>query len=84
MSHMSGDSGHKDGSERWLRISATAIIGPSEEFASSFAMLFDITDRRQVQEVLIQKNEELNATYEQITASEEELKRNLDDLIKSE
>ena len=44
----------------------------------------DITDRKQAEEELLKKNEELNASYEQIAAGEEELRANLDELTRQE
>lgn len=74
----------KDGSIRWFGVSATSLKNPDGSFAGSFAMLTDITERRQAEEALKQKNEELGAAYEQITASEEELRQNLDELAESQ
>ena len=45
---------------------------------------FDITDRKRVQIELLKKNQELNASYEQIAAAEEELRGNLDEMIRAE
>ena len=70
----------KDGSLRWFAVSVTALKDPAGTFAGSFAMLTDITDRKQAEENLRQKNDELGAAYEQIAASEEELRENLDEL----
>ena len=44
----------------------------------------DITDRKQVQEELFRKNEELGAAYEEITATAEELRQNYDNLAMSQ
>ncbi|WP_321507520.1 PAS domain S-box protein [uncultured Methanoregula sp.] len=43
----------------------------------------DITDRKMVEEDLYQKNQELNSAYEQLTAVEEEIRTNLNDLENS-
>jgi PAS domain S-box-containing protein len=40
----------------------------------------DITDRKQAEQELIQKNEDLSAAYEEITSKEEELNQNLEEL----
>ena len=37
-----------------------------------FGVIHDTTDRKRAQQELIKKNEELRASYEQITATEEE------------
>jgi PAS domain S-box-containing protein len=70
----------KDGSLRWFGVSVTALKDPAGNFAGSFAMLTDITDRKMAEDTLRQKNDELGAAYEQIAASEEELRVNLDEL----
>ncbi|MFA4849577.1 MAG: PAS domain S-box protein [Methanoregula sp.] len=46
--------------------------------------LRDITDRKRAEDALLKKNEELNASYEQIAATEEELRANLEDLTRQE
>jgi PAS domain S-box-containing protein len=46
--------------------------------------LRDITDRKRAEDALLRKNEELNASYEQIAAAEEELRANLKDLTRQE
>jgi len=45
---------------------------------------FDITQRKRAEVELVKKNEELNASYEQIAAAEEELRGNLDELTRQE
>lgn len=42
----------KDGSELWVLISSTAIIGDDGGFRGAFAMLADITERKQVEREL--------------------------------
>jgi PAS domain S-box-containing protein len=74
----------KDGTLRWFWVSVTALMSHEGAFAGSFAMLTDITDRKQAEEELNRKNEELGAAYEQLTASEEELRQNLDELAVSQ
>jgi PAS domain S-box-containing protein len=44
----------------------------------------DITQIKKAEEGLLRKNEELNASYEQISASEEELRSNYDELSRQE
>ena len=46
--------------------------------------LWNVIKQRRAEEELIKKNEELWATYEQITASEEELRAQYDNLAQSE
>ena len=74
----------RDGSIRVFGVSVTAVLDRSGQFAGSFAMLTDITDRKRAEEDLKTKNEELGAAYEQLTASEEELRQNLDELAASQ
>jgi PAS domain S-box-containing protein len=45
---------------------------------------FDITERKRAEVDLVKKNEELNASYEQIAAAEEELRGNIDELTRQE
>jgi len=71
---------HKDGSIRWMRVSATAKMDSAGKFEGSFAMLVDITVRKQAVDDLNRKNEELSAAYEEMTAIEEELRHNYDEL----
>ncbi len=49
---------------------------------NSVASLVDITERVLAEQALLQRNEELNATFEQLTATEEELRRLYIDLEK--
>ncbi|MEI7649860.1 MAG: PAS domain S-box protein, partial [Methanomicrobiales archaeon] len=47
-------------------------------------VIFDNTDRKRAEEELLKKNEELNASYEQIAAGEEELRANLDNITRQD
>ena len=49
-----------------------------------FSQAVDITDRRRAEEALKKKNEELNASYEQIAAAQEELRSQLDELTQKQ
>ncbi len=69
-----------DGGIRWMKVSATAIFDDAGKFAGSFAMLFDITDRKLAEEALLRKNEELAAATEEMTAIDEELRQNYEEL----
>ena len=56
------------GEVRDIYLTIDGIPGTTKSVAS----LLDITDRKRVQEELIKKNEELNASYEQIAATSED------------
>lgn len=53
------------------------VIGIVEDFK-------EITERKRAEKEMIRKNMELNAAYEQLTATEEELRQNYDELSKTE
>jgi PAS domain S-box-containing protein len=74
----------KDGKIRWVHISATPLIDPNGTFRGSLAMCSDITDRKTAEEAIDRRNEELHAAYQQLAASEEEIRRNYDTLEKSQ
>jgi len=73
----------KDKKIRWMQISATPLMDPDGTYRGSFAMCSDITDRKTTENEIIRKNEDLHAAYEQLTAGEEELRRNYNELAKS-
>jgi PAS domain S-box-containing protein len=70
----------RDGSEIWMHVSATPIIGDDDRFAGSFAMFTDITERKQVELDLLRANEELGGAYEEMSAINEELEESMDEL----
>jgi len=47
-------------------------------------VIFDNTDSKRAKEELVKKNDELNASYEQISAAEEELRANLDEMTRQD
>ena len=51
---------HKDGHEIWFLISATAQLDPHGRFIGSFAMLTDITKRKQAEEALHRSEQRAN------------------------
>ncbi|MEN6397212.1 MAG: PAS domain S-box protein [Methanoregula sp.] len=74
----------KDGSARWIFVSATPLMDPDGTFRGSFAMCSDITERKTAEMEIARRNNELHAAYEQLTASEEEIRQNYDELAKSQ
>ncbi|HVP96788.1 PAS domain S-box protein [Methanoregula sp.] len=74
----------KDGSIRWMQVSATPLMDPQGRFAGSFAMYSDITERKSAEMESARRNEDLQTAYEQLTVTEEELKQNYDELAKSQ
>ncbi|MEI7857555.1 MAG: PAS domain S-box protein [Methanomicrobiales archaeon] len=70
----------KSGYIRAIYLSIGVIPGTKKSIAS----LLDITDRKRAEEDLLKKNEELHASYEEITATEEELRTNMDELTRQE
>lgn len=73
----------KDGSTGWIQVSATPITDSGGRFAGAFAMCSDITEQKDAETKSAIRNEELHAAYEQVTAAEEELRQNYDELAKS-
>jgi PAS domain S-box-containing protein len=69
---------------RWLHITAGLIKNRGGETIGAIESLEDITERKIAELDLARKNEELFAAYEQVTAIEEELRMNLDDLGRSQ
>jgi len=64
----------KGGEIRIFHVSATPIMADNGSFQGSFVMLTDITNQNMLKQELLKKNEELNASYEEIVATEEELR----------
>ena len=63
---------HRDGRVLWCQVSASSDpVDASGSFQGSFAMITDITSRKE-------QEQELRAAYEQMTAVEEELRNNFD------
>jgi len=74
----------KDGKVRWMQVSATPLMDPDGTFLGSFAMCYDITERKTAEAEIAHRNDELRAAYEQLRATEEELKQNYDKLAKGQ
>ncbi|MDD5187882.1 MAG: PAS domain S-box protein, partial [Methanoregula sp.] len=73
-----------DGSIRWQRWSDRAIFDASGQVIEYQSVGRDITDRKQDEEALVQKNEELHASYEQISVAEEELRQQVDEITSAQ
>jgi PAS domain S-box-containing protein len=74
----------KDGRIRWMQVAATPIMNPDGTFRGSFAMHSDITDRKSAEMEIVRHHEKLHAAIGQLTATEEKLQQNYDDLVKSQ
>nr|WP_321352591.1 PAS domain S-box protein [uncultured Methanoregula sp.] len=70
----------RSGDRREIYLTIDLIPGTTKSVAS----LLDITERRRKEDALLKKTEELHAAYEQITATEEELRSNFDELSRQE
>ena len=73
-----------DGTVRWQRWSDRAIFDSAGRIIEIQSVGRDITSEKEQEDKLKQTNEELNAAYEQLTATEEELRQNYDELSKSQ
>ena len=78
------ESWYLDPSGRKLWLSAVSSPLVENDRLVFDGVIFDTTARKRAEEELIRKNEELNASYEQIAAAEEELRGNLDEMTRSE
>ncbi|NSW57144.1 MAG: PAS domain S-box protein [Armatimonadetes bacterium] len=61
---------HRDGSVRWLAVSATPIMDALGRFAGSFAMFTDITERRAIEEKLRQQALVLDQIHDCVTVTD--------------
>lgn len=71
---------HRDGSVRIMHVSATPVFDNNGTFRGSFTMLTDITEKKRIEDEFQKEHLELSAAYEQIAATDEELRRMLDEL----
>ena len=74
----------KGGDWRWIYDFTTVVRDRNGAITHYYGYILDITDRRQAEDDLLRKHEELNLAYEQLTANEEELRGNYDELRKTE
>ncbi len=72
------------GELRWQRWSDRAIFDNDGHIAEYQSVGSDTTERMEAELNLKSMNEELEAAYEQLTATEEELRQNYDELAKSQ
>lgn len=61
---------HQNGCERWMAVSATPIIDAAGQFAGSFAMLMDVTERRQAEEKLLLQALVLDQIHDCVTVTD--------------
>jgi len=73
-----------DGSTIWIAINARTTKDKDGRIVSFDGTIEDITGRRNAETELVRRNEELQASYAQITAVEEELRQNLGELTARE
>jgi PAS domain S-box-containing protein len=64
----------------WLFFTAAPICDASGQVIGAVETLQDVTERKQAEDVLKRKNEELLVSYERIAAAEEELRQNFDEI----
>ncbi|WP_301002737.1 PAS domain-containing sensor histidine kinase [Methanoculleus sp.] len=69
---------HRDGSARWVLVSATARKDGNGGFAGSFAMFTDITERKQTEEALQRHTEDLALLHQQLASANREANLYLD------
>ena len=75
---------HPKGHQISVLIKVCPLYNRKGEITGAIETIRDITDRKRAEEELLKKNEELNASYQQIYATEEALRLNLDDLTRQE
>ena len=75
---------HDTGEMRVIQSKGQVLIREQGKPVSVFGINLDITDRKHTEDELLKKNEELNASYEQIAATEQELRANLDELTRQD
>ncbi len=78
--HLAHPKGHRIS----LLIKVCPLYNQKGEITGAIESIRDITDLKHAEDELIKKNEELNASYQQISATEAVLRLNLDDLSQQE
>ncbi len=69
---------HRDGSARWVLVSATARTDEDGRFAGSFAMFTDITERKQAEETLQHHTDDLAQLHRDLASANREANLYLD------
>jgi PAS domain S-box-containing protein len=72
------------GKKRYLQTTKVPFTTLGNNQKAVLGVAIDITERKIIEEELLKKNEGLAASYEQLTAAEEELRSNFDELIQRE
>jgi PAS domain S-box-containing protein len=72
-----------DGGVRWQEWSDHAVFDMNDVIVEFLSVGRDITDRKLAEMALTSRNDELAAAYEELTAVEDQLRTNLEDLVKS-
>ena len=72
------------GKRRFLQTTKVPFTTIGNNQPAVLGVAIDITERKRIEGELLEKNEKLNALYEQIAATEEELRSNFDALIRQE
>lgn len=72
----------RTGRRRNVLLSVSAVYGEEGEILHSVSVQTDFTERKKAEEELLRKNTDLEAAFEEITASDEEIKANYDELAR--
>ncbi|MFA4875793.1 MAG: PAS domain S-box protein [Methanoregula sp.] len=73
-----------DGTPLYISTNSHLYYSESGAVAGVEGLFRDITGRKQADEALLRKNEELHSAYEHLAAAEEELRQNYEELINSQ
>lgn len=74
----------KDGAYIWYEVRGKAVSDPEEQVMLFLGSLIDISNRKQVERKLHNSYQELEATYEQLTAAQRELVGQYDLLVENQ